>query len=221
MKRVSALVAAAGTGRRFGRAKQFAVLRGRPVLEWALEAFQTHEEVDEIVLVLPDEREGGRYRARFAKIAGVVRGGETRQDSVRQGFRAIDAAKTGLVLVHDGARPLVDPGLIHRVIAAARESGAAVPAVPLEDTIKEVRGGRVVGTVDRSSLVRAQTPQGFLPALLHQALEAAGRDGFSGTDEAMLLERLGIPVMRVEGDPRNIKITTPLDLKIAEALLDA
>lgn len=221
MSRVSALIVAAGAGKRFGRAKQFVALRGRPVLEWALEAFQNHEEIDEIVLALPDEQEGDRYRARFAKIAGVVRGGEKRQDSVRRGFRVLDAAKTGIVLVHDGARPLVDPGLISRVIAAARASGAAVPAVPLEDTIKEVREGRVAGTVDRSSLVRAQTPQGFLSSLLHQALEAAGRDGFTGTDEAVLMERLGIPVRWVEGDPRNIKITTPLDLKIAEALLDA
>lgn len=221
MNRVAALVVAAGAGKRFGGAKQFAALRGRPVLEWALEAFQSHEDVDEIVLVVPDEREGDPHRARFAKIAAVVRGGETRQDSVRQGFRTLDAAKTGIVLVHDGARPLVDQRLISRVIAAARESGAAVPVVPLEDTIKEIRVGRVGGTVDRSSLVRAQTPQGFLPALLHQALEAAGKDGYSGTDEAMLLERLGIPVMWVEGDPRNIKITTPLDLKIAEALIDA
>lgn len=221
MTRVSVIVVAAGAGKRFGRMKQFTTLKGKPVVEWGLEAFQGHEEVDDIVLVLPDEKEDDRYRARFGKIAGVVRGGERRQDSVRQGFRALDAAKTGLVLVHDGARPLVGPGLISRVIAAARTDGAAVPVVQIEDTIKEVREGRVAGTVERSSLVRAQTPQGFLYGLLRDALEAARRDGFAGTDEAMLVERLGMPVKWVEGDPRNIKITTPLDLKIAEALLDA
>ncbi|MFO7732214.1 MAG: 2-C-methyl-D-erythritol 4-phosphate cytidylyltransferase [Candidatus Aminicenantes bacterium] len=221
MTRVSALVVAAGAGKRFGRMKQFEALRGRPVVDWALEAFQGHREVDDIVLVLPDERDGDPYRSRFGKVVGIVRGGERRQDSVRQGFRALDGSKTGLVLVHDGARPLVGPALISRVIAAARADGAAVPGVPLEDTIKEVRDGRVARTVDRGNLFRIQTPQGFLYGLLRDALETARRDGFDGTDEAMLVERLGALVTRVEGDSRNIKITTPFDIKIAEALLDA
>ncbi len=220
MSRVSALVVAAGAGRRFGGRKQFAALRGRPVVEWALEAFQAHGAVDDIVLVLPDEKDGERYRARFGKITAVVRGGRRRQDSVLRGFRAVAADRAGIVLVHDGARPLVSPALIGRVIAGALKSGAAVPVVPLEDTVKEVRDGRIAATVDRASLVRAQTPQGFLYGLLGQALETARKDGFSGTDESMLVERLGVPVIRVEGDPRNLKITTPLDLEIAEALVD-
>ena len=221
MSQASAIVVAAGAGKRFGEMKQFAYLRGKPVLEWTLEAFQGHGEVDAVVLVLPDEQDLKHYRMRYAKIVDIVRGGERRQDSVWQGFRLLDAATAEVVLVHDGARPLVSPGLISRVIAAARADGAAVPALPLEDTVKEVREGRVVRTADRTLLARTQTPQGFLYTVLKKALYQARRDRFYGTDEAMLAERAGIPVSVVEGDPRNIKITTLVDLKIAEGLLDA
>ena len=221
MSQASAIVVAAGAGKRFGEMKQFAYLRGKPVLEWTLEAFQGHGEVDAVVLVLPDEQDLKHYRMRYPKIVDIVRGGERRQDSVWQGFRLLDAATAEVVLVHDGARPLVSPGLISRVIAAARADGAAVPALPLEDTVKEVREGRVVRTADRTLLARTQTPQGFLYTVLKKALYQARRDRFYGTDEAMLAERAGIPVSVVEGDPRNIKITTLVDLKIAEGLLDA
>jgi 2-C-methyl-D-erythritol 4-phosphate cytidylyltransferase len=221
VSQASAIVVAAGAGKRFGEMKQFAYLRGKPVLEWTLEAFQGHGEVDAVVLVLPDEQDLKHYRMRYAKIVDIVRGGERRQDSVWQGFRLLDAATAEVVLVHDGARPLVSPGLISRVIAAARADGAAVPALPLEDTVKEVREGRVVRTADRTLLARTQTPQGFLYTVLKKALYQARRDRFYGTDEAMLAERAGIPVSVVEGDPRNIKITTRVDLKIAEGLLDA
>jgi 2-C-methyl-D-erythritol 4-phosphate cytidylyltransferase len=220
VNRASAIVVAAGAGKRFGEMKQFAYLRGKPVLEWTLEAFEAHGEVDAVVLVLPDEEDMKHYRMRYPKIIDIVRGGERRQDSVWQGFRLLGAAAPEVVLVHDGARPLVGAGLISRVIAAARAEGVAVPALPLEDTVKEVREGRVVQTVDRSFLFRTQTPQGFLYAVLKKALDRARRDRFYGTDEAMLAERAGIPVSVVPGEPRNIKITTPADLKIAEALLD-
>ncbi len=221
MSRASAIVVAAGAGKRFGEMKQFAYLRGKPVLEWTLEAFEAHAEVDAVVLVLPDERDLKHYRMRYPKIVDIVRGGDRRQDSVWQGFRLLDAAAPEVILVHDGARPLVGAGLISRVIAAARAEGAAVPVLPLEDTVKEVREGRVVRTIDRSSLFRTQTPQGFLYAVLKKAMDQARRDRFYGTDEATLAERAGIPVSVVDGDPRNIKITTPADLEIAEALLDA
>jgi 2-C-methyl-D-erythritol 4-phosphate cytidylyltransferase len=221
VSQASAIVVAAGAGKRFGEMKQFAYLRGKPVLEWTLEAFQGHGEVDAVVLVLPDEQDLKHYRMRYPKIVDIVRGGERRQDSVWQGFRLLDAATAEVVLVHDGARPFVSPGLISRVIAAARADGAAVPALPLEDTVKEVREGRVVRTADRTLLARTQTPQGFLYTVLKKALYQARRDRFYGTDEAMLAERAGIPVSVVEGDPRNIKITTLVDLKIAEGLLDA
>ncbi|MEN6310223.1 MAG: 2-C-methyl-D-erythritol 4-phosphate cytidylyltransferase [Acidobacteriota bacterium] len=221
MSGTSAIVVAAGAGKRFGQKKQFAYLRGKPVLEWTLERFQSHDEVGAIILVLPDEDDRKHYQMRYGKIADVVRGGERRQDSVWQGFRLLDAASTELVLVHDGARPLVDGRLISRVIAEARAGGAAVPVVPLDDTAKEIEDGRIVRTVDRSRIFRVQTPQGFLYPVLKKALDAARRERFYGTDEATLIEHAGLPVRVVEGDPRNIKITTPLDMKIAEALLDA
>ena len=221
MTRTSAIIVAAGAGKRFGERKQFAYLRAKPVLEWTLERFEAHPEVDAVVLVLPDEQDLKHYRMRYAKIIDIVRGGERRQDSVWQGFRLLEAAAPEVVLVHDGARPLVGADLISRVIAAARADGVAVPALPLEDTVKEVREGRVVRTVDRSFFVRTQTPQGFLYAVLKKALGQARRDRFYGTDEAMLAERAGIPVSVVPGDPGNIKITTSVDLKIAEGLLDA
>jgi 2-C-methyl-D-erythritol 4-phosphate cytidylyltransferase len=221
MTGTSAIIVAAGAGKRFGEMKQFAYLRAKPVLEWTLEKFEAHAEVDAVVLVLPDEQDLKHYRMRYAKIVDIVRGGDRRQDSVWQGFRIIGAAAPEVVLVHDGARPLVGADLISRVIAAARADGAAVPVLPVEDTIKEVRDGRVAGTIDRTLLVRAQTPQGFRYDVLKKALEAARRDRFYGTDEAALAERLGIPVTALPGDPRNIKITTPVDIPIAEALLDA
>lgn len=221
MTGASAIIVAAGAGLRFGQMKQFAYLRAKPVLEWTLERFQAHAEVGAIVLVLPDEQDLKHYRLRYDKIVEIVRGGEKRQDSVWQGFRLLAAAAPEVVLVHDGARPLVPADLISRVIAAARTGGAAVPVLPVEDTIKEVREDRVTGTIDRSLLFRAQTPQGFGYDVLKKALDAARKDRFLGTDEAALVERIGLPVAAVPGDARNIKITTPIDIPIAEALLDA
>lgn len=221
MSGTSAIIVAAGAGKRFGEPKQFAYLRAKPVLEWTLERFQAHPEVEAVVLVLPDELDLKHYRMRYAKILDIVRGGEKRQDSVWQGFRLLTKSAPDVVLVHDGARPLVGPDLISRVIAAARADGAAVPVLPIEDTVKEVRDGRVAATVDRTLLTRAQTPQGFRYDVLKKALDAARRDRFCGTDEAALVERLGLAVTAVAGDPRNIKITTPIDIPIAEALLDA
>ena len=221
MTGASAIVVAAGAGKRFGQKKQFAYLRAKPVLEWTLERFQAHPEVGSIVLVLPDEQDLKHYRLRYAKILDIVRGGDKRQDSVWQGFRLLAATAPDVVLVHDGARPLVPADLISRVIAAARADGAAVPVLPVEDTLKEVREGRVAQTVDRSLLARAQTPQGFRFDVLSRALDAARKARFYGTDEASLVERIGLAVTAVAGDARNIKITTPIDIPIAEALLDA
>jgi 2-C-methyl-D-erythritol 4-phosphate cytidylyltransferase len=221
MNRTSAIIVAAGAGKRFGEPKQFAYMRGKPVLEWTLERFESHAEVDALVLVLPDEGDLKHYRMRYPKIVDIVRGGERRQDSVWQGFRLLSASTPEVVLVHDGARPLAGADLISRVIAAARANGAAIPVLAVDETIKEVREGRIVGTVDRTFLGRAQTPQGFRYDVLKKGLETARKDRFYGTDEAGLAERIGIAVAAVAGDPRNIKITTPVDLRIAEALLDA
>ena len=221
MSGVSAIIVAAGAGKRFGEMKQFAYLRAKPVLEWTLERFEAHEAVEAIVLVLPDEKDMKHYRMRYAKILDIVRGGERRQDSVWQGFRLLNTAAPEVVLVHDGARPLGSADLISRIIETARADGAAVPVLAIEDTIKEVRENRVAGTVDRTFLARAQTPQGFRYDVLKKAMDTARRDRFYGTDEAALVERVGLPVTAVAGDQRNIKITTPVDISIAEALLDA
>ena len=220
MRKVSVIIVAAGVGKRFGSAKQFALLRGKSVLERSLEAFAVHQEVDEIVLVLPAGEGGSRYRKCSPKVIAVVRGGERRQDSVVRGFTRLDSGPADIVLVHDGVRPLVSGDVITSVIAKAKQCGAAVAAVPVEDTVKEAAGGFVVRTLERENLHRIQTPQAFARGVLEGALRKAKEDGFYGTDEAALVERTGHPVAVVSGDRRNIKITTAADLKIAEALLE-
>jgi 2-C-methyl-D-erythritol 4-phosphate cytidylyltransferase len=219
VRRVTAVIVAAGEGRRFGGPKPFALLGGRPLLGRCVEAFENHEGVDAIVIVLPDVRLGEGLARNFRKVATVVAGGPRRQDSVRNGFNAVHGSGRDIVLIHDGARPLAGSALIGRVIDEASRSGAAIPVLPMEDTVKEVRDSAVVRTHDRTAIFRAQTPQGFYYEVLQEAFAAAERDAFSGTDEAMLVERTGRRVAAVAGDLRNIKITTPLDLKIAEALL--
>jgi 2-C-methyl-D-erythritol 4-phosphate cytidylyltransferase len=219
MKKVAVIIVAAGEGRRFGFAKQFALLKGKPVLDWCLDKFEAHKRVEEIVLVLKDDSEKEKYLKRYGKIVAVARGGERRQDSVLSGFRQIDPEKAAIVLVHDGVRSLVSEDLIDRVIAATQEKGAVVPAVPVKDTIKLVEGKEVSQTLDREKLFKVQTPQGFFHHTLKAALDKAQEDNFYGTDEASLVERTGERVCVVQGDPKNIKITTPDDLSIAEVLL--
>jgi 2-C-methyl-D-erythritol 4-phosphate cytidylyltransferase len=220
MNKVTAIVVAAGEGQRFGAPKQFAPLREKPVLEWCLGCFDTHVQVAEIVLVLMSDIEKDEYMRRFPKIVAVVTGGKQRQDSVMTGFNQIDPRETDFVLIHDGVRPLVDHALISRVIAAARKNGAAVPVIAIEDTVKAVEAGKILRTVDREKLRRVQTPQGFSCSILKAALDRAREDGTYSADEAALVERMGGEVVIVEGDPRNIKITTPEDIRIAEVLLE-
>ena len=222
MKRAStiAIVVAAGEGRRFGFSKQFALLREKPILEWCLDKFEAHEQVKEIVLVLKDETRKEKLLKRYRKIRAVAEGGKKRQDSVLAGFNQIDPEMVEIVLVHDGVRPLVASDLISRVIDRTLEQGAAVPIIPVEDTIKRIEGKLVSQTLDRSRLFRVQTPQGFSYSVLREALDSARETGFYGTDEATLVERIGKKVSVVKGDPRNIKITTSLDLRLAEALLE-
>ncbi|HUU52154.1 MAG TPA: 2-C-methyl-D-erythritol 4-phosphate cytidylyltransferase [Candidatus Heimdallarchaeota archaeon] len=220
MNKVTAIVVAAGEGQRFGAPKQFAPLRKKPVLEWCLRSFDTHVQVAEIVLVLMSDIEKEEYIRRFPKISAVVTGGEHRQDSVIAGFNQIDPQKTGFVLIHDGVRPLVDHALLSRVIAATKENGAAVPVIAIEDTVKAVEGDKVLRTVDREQLRRVQTPQGFSYSILKAALDQAREDNYYSTDEAVLIERIGQEIVIVEGDPRNIKITTPDDIRIAEMYLE-
>lgn len=220
MSEVTAIIVAAGEGRRFGFSKQFALLGGKPVLDRCLEIFEAHKNVAAIVLVLKDVGLKKEYLQRFKKIVAVAKGGKRRQDSVFSGFSQVDPEKTEIVLVHDGVRSLVSEDLIDRVIEAARQAGAAVPAIPVEDTIKLVEGDEVSRTLEREQLFRIQTPQGFSYPILKEALDRARKENFYGTDEASLAERIGKKVFIVPGDNKNIKVTTPEDLKIAEALLE-
>jgi 2-C-methyl-D-erythritol 4-phosphate cytidylyltransferase len=221
--RVAALVLAAGRGERFGagRPKAFLPLAGRPLVVHAIEALAACAAIDAIVPVLPaaeiDSLRAARWSADAArKLVASVAGGAERQDSMRAGLNVLPA-DVELVAIHDAARPLVRPGDVARVVAAAARSGAALLAVPLRDTLKRVRDGRVVETPARDELWAAQTPQVFRTALLREALARAEADGFRGTDDAQLVERLGHAVEIVDGDPSNLKITWPADLAWAEA----
>jgi 2-C-methyl-D-erythritol 4-phosphate cytidylyltransferase len=220
MSQIAVIVVAAGKGKRFGAAKQFVELRGRPVLDWCLEKFEEHEAVDEIVLVLSEEEFKDKYIQKYKKITSFAPGGRRRQDSVYSGLTHIKSQEPAIVLVHDGVRPLINRALINRVIEGAKEKGAVVPVIPVEDTVKIVKGQRIFRTEDRKNFFRSQTPQGFSFSLLKEAFGLAKKERFLGTDEAALVEKLGRDVFAIEGDSRNIKITTPDDLKIAEALLE-
>ena len=218
-----AIVVAAGRGERMGRGrpKAFLELGGEPLLLRAARAFEAAPSVGRIVVVVPEqELMAARERlSPLAKLLAVVKGGERRQDSVLAGLRQVPEAFDGVVLVHDAARPLVDVELIEAVAQQAAATGAALPVLPLVDTVKRVRGGRVVETLDRAELGGAQTPQGFRIALLREACEAALRAGVALTDEAMAVERLGHAVYAVPGSKRNRKITTPDDLAWAESVV--
>ncbi len=224
------VVAAGGSSRMGGIDKQFALLGGQPVLARSVAGFEATPEIDAIVVVanpatLEQVQRLGQ-RVGWGKVVAVVPGGARRQDSADHGLAALEQAATAagatldLVLVHDGARPLAGRALIERGIAAARAHGAAIAAIPVRDTVKVVdAGGRITATPDRATLQQAQTPQVFRYALLAAAYQAARAQHLSVTDDAALLEALGHPVYVYEGAPSNLKITTPEDLVLAEALL--
>ena len=214
-KKVTVIVVAAGRGSRFGGdlPKQFLKIGEKTVLERAIEPFQDHPAVDGIIVVASEEylEHCRRLCSRFDKTEAVVCGGEQRQDSV---FACLERVEDGLVMVHDGARPSVTQDVIDRVIDGAYNHGASVPCVPVKDTIRQMKdsGGLLSANLDRSSLFCVQTPQGFHTQILKRAYEKAKTDGFVGTDDAGLVERLGEPVSITEGDYANIKITTREDL---------
>jgi 2-C-methyl-D-erythritol 4-phosphate cytidylyltransferase len=214
----AAVVVAAGSGRRMGNVrKQYLELLGRPILEWSLRAFLDHPGVDEVVAVLPEEDVRNPPEWLRALPVRLAPGGAERADSVWNGLERLPAG-VDLVLVHDGARPLVSHAVIDRVLARA-PAGAAVASEPATDTVKVVDAeGRVERTLDRAVLRHAQTPQGFPLATLRAAHARARREGWSATDDAALCERCGVPVYLVEGAPENLKVTRPLDLRVAEAL---
>ncbi len=222
---VAALVLAAGRGERLGQRlpKAFVALAGRPLLLHALEAMAAVSEISRVVPVIA-EADLPRYRAlapSLAALPGLAEpaiGGAERQDSALAGLEALPA-ELSLVAVHDAARPLVRPASVARVIAAARECGAAIPGLPVRDTLKRVRDGRILETPDRSECFAAQTPQVFRVELLREGLVKAAAEGFRASDDAQLVERLGVAVRVVPGDPENLKITGAEDLAVAEAWL--
>jgi len=218
-----AILVAAGRGERMGaeRPKAFLALRGQALLLRAALAFEAAPSVGRIVAVVPEPEivAGRELLSSLRKLSAVVAGGERRQDSVLAGLAQVPDGFDGVVLVHDAARPLVDVELIEAVAQQAAATGAALPVLPLVDTVKRVRGGRVVETLDRAELGGAQTPQGFRFALLHEACAAARRAGLTVTDEAMAVERLGHVVHAIPGSMRNRKLTTPDDLAWAEAVV--
>jgi 2-C-methyl-D-erythritol 4-phosphate cytidylyltransferase len=226
------MVAAAAAGKARAAAKpapskQFAELGGVPILIHTLRRFVAAPQVAEIYVALR-LAEADRFRAtlaaeNFAKPIHLVEGGEHRQQSVANALAAVPAADEDVVLIHDAVRPFVSQEIIAKVIAAAEQHGAAMAGIPAVDTIKLVdraaENALITSTVPRERAVLAQTPQGFRAGLLKRAMAEAVADGFTGTDEASLVERCGHKVVVVMGSPRNLKITTPGDLELAEFYL--
>ena len=222
LKTCGAVIVAAGTASRMGGIdKVMAPLKGEPMILHTVRTFDGCDAVSEIVvvtrqdLILPITR----LCRDMTKVRAVVAGGQSRQESVHLGLNAL-SDQVKLAAVHDGARPLVTWQVIDRVIRAANTYGAAAPAVMVKDTIKVVRGGLVSDTPDRDTLRAVQTPQVFDFDLLRGALKKAEEDGAQVTDDCSAVERMGMKVKIVEGDERNIKVTTPMDLRLAEMLME-
>ncbi len=227
---VTAIIAAGGRGQRFGGSlpKQFATISGRTLLELSVGAFLSHPEISEVIVALPPDMAADppAYLRGASKPITTVAGGTRRQDSVMNAFRAIDE-RSDLVVIHDAARPFASAALISRTIAAAAESGAAVAALQARDTVKRLAeasvdaeaGTRFVAeTLTRESIFLAQTPQAFRREVLRLALAAGEREATTATDEAALAELAGHRVRLVDGEVTNIKITTPEDLALADAM---
>lgn len=226
--RVFALVPAAGMGKRMGADinKQYLLLDGMPIIARTLQVFQESDLIDGIILVTPLQeipfcRREIVERFDLTKVLAIVPGGAERQHSVFNGLRELmhHAADDDIVMIHDGVRPFIDNRILHQVRETACCHGAALVAVPVKDTIKTVHDGMVIGTPDRSTLWQAQTPQAFRFGLILQSHSAADQDHFLGTDDCSLVERAGGTIGIVTGSYRNIKITTPEDIQLAENFL--
>lgn len=221
----SAVIVSAGLARRMGGVdKVLAPLGELPVLVHTLYAFQDCPSIQEIIVVAREDLvvEIGRLCKEFSfdKVRKVVVGGQERIHSVQAGLNEVDP-EAGLIAIHDGARPLVTQEIIRDTVARAALTGAAAPAVPLVDTVKRTENGRTVETVDRSQLWAVQTPQIFEAGLIKAATQKALDDGELLTDDCGAVERMGMPVTLTSGSPENLKITTPLDLILGEAILQA
>ena len=222
LKSCGAVIVAAGSASRMGGIdKVMASIGGEPMIVHTVRAFQNCDAIKQIIVVTRQDLIVPIMDLchEFDKVLAVIVGGSSRQESVEIGLGAL-SSDMKLVAVQDGARPLITDVVIDRTVRAAHTYGAAAPAVPVKDTIKEVRGGIVMSTPQRSALRAVQTPQVFDVDLLKGAMKKAKDDGAEVTDDCSAVERMGMSVKIVEGDERNIKVTTPLDLKIAEILLE-
>ena len=222
LKYCGAVIVAAGSASRMGGIdKVMAQLKGEPMILRTVRTFQERDAVREIVIVTREDLivPISNLCKDMPKVKAVVVGGKSRQESVHLGLNAL-SSKVKLAAVHDGARPLITWQVIDRTIRAAHTYGAAAPAIPVKDTIKVVEGRVVKNTPDRATLFAVQTPQVFDFDLLRGALKKAEQDGAQVTDDCSAVELMGFSVKIVEGDERNIKVTTPMDLKIAEMLLE-
>ena len=223
---IAAVVPAAGRGVRMGAGvpKQFLTLGGVPLLVHALQTFEIAPIISEIILVVPDDdcqycREDIVPSYGLKKVSRVIAGGRRRQDSVLNGVRAVKS-ETDIVVVHDAVRPFVTLDMISQVIESTRTHGAAIVAMPMRDTVKRVNGeGFIKETLSREALWLAQTPQAFRRDVLLRAHQQGEADGIEATDDAFLVERLGLPVAIVQGSSDNIKVTRPDDLHMGEAIL--
>jgi 2-C-methyl-D-erythritol 4-phosphate cytidylyltransferase len=223
-----ALIPAAGMGRRMaaGMNKQYLQLGGMPILARTVALFDRAPFIDAIYLISPEDEIPQCRREvvaayGFVKVLGIIAGGAERQYSVLNGLRALVAADDDVVLIHDGVRPFVSEQILQRTIEVARSADGALVAVPVKDTVKVVHDGIIHDTPVRETLWLAQTPQAFRYDIIRAAHEVAEAEGYLGTDDASLVERLGKKVQIVLGDYRNIKITTPEDLLLAEAFVAA
>lgn len=220
-----AIIVAAGQGSRMGTKinKQYLHLLNKPVLAHTVDVFERHSLIEGIIIVTRQDEinlcnEEVIIPYNFRKVIKVVAGGKERQDSVYEGLKALPT-QCELVVVHDGARPLITPNLIDEVLIAGRKEGAALVAVPVKDTIKRESGGFVSETIPRQEIWAVQTPQIFTKKIILEAYQEAYNQGFYGTDDASLVERLGKKVKIVPGSYENIKITTPEDLDIGKAII--
>ncbi len=222
LKYCGAVVVAAGTASRMGGIdKVMAQLKGEPMIVHTVREFQNCDAISEIVIVTREDLilPITNLCKNMPKVTAVVAGGKSRQESVHRGLNAL-SSKVKLAAIQDGARPLISWQVIDRTVRAANTYGAAAPAIPVKDTIKVVEGRLVKETPDRAKLFAVQTPQVFDFDLLRGALKKAEMDNAQVTDDCSAVERLGMKIKIVEGDERNIKVTTPLDLKLAEMLME-
>ena len=224
--KVEVIIAGGGKGERFGgnQPKQFCNIVGKPILEWSIYKFNSSPFINGIILVVPggmlDSSREKLHLSRYEKVKAITQGGKERMDSVYEGLKLVDK-DTQIVLVHDGVRPLVSLSLIQKVIEKTEIYGAAVPGIPVKETIKRTNSENfVTETIPRDNVYLIQTPQGFKLDLITGAYREAERRGWRASDDAGLVEKLGKSIRIIPGEEENIKITTSFDLKLAELLLN-